>query len=402
MHETTSEPDYTALDALPIMSKAELLRVALEHGGYNTPSLNDMLYLHYKGYRCIENLDEYTGLKSLWLHSNGFGKIENLSHLKELRCLFLQRNSLTRIENLPESLVQLDLSENNIRVVEGLSHLTNLTTLNLSKNALEDAASIQHLAECNSLSAVDLSHNKLAGKDIVECIAGMEKLTSLNMSGNPVCSKVAHFRKKMIVANKSLRYLDRPIFDNERATAEEWARAGPEAERELKEKLIAMRQEKDKIAMQEFRLWQESVRSVSLDNNANGDDAAVAVSPDTVEPDDGGTQNASSLIDVATDESGTQKRWQESVSLAEADAVDKEEEGKEAEKENVEPRPMDKTRPLSSYVNLSGQRKTFEELLVGSSMRPAVSLAPDALSFDIVSSDDEDDEGKTVLASSSS
>jgi hypothetical protein len=35
-------------------------------------------------------------------------------------------------------------------------------------------------------------------------------------------------------------------------------------------------------------------------------------------------------------------------------------------------------------------------------MRPAVSLAPDALSFDIVSSDDEDDEGKTVLASSSS
>ena len=276
-----SETESTALDqvqdGLPVMSKKELLQVALEHGGYSTPSLNDSLYLHYKGYRCIENLNEYTGLKSLWLHSNALATIENLSHLTELRCLFLQRNYLTEIENLQglNSLVQLDLSENNIRVVEGLSHLTNLTTLNLSKNVLEDATSIQHLAECKNLSAVDLSHNKLAGKDIVDCIAGNQKLTSLNISGNPVCSKVAYFRKKMIVANKSLRYFDRPIFDNERATAEEWAKAGPEAERELKEKLQEMKQEKERNALEDFRQWQASVRSTAVVDNADVDDNAA-------------------------------------------------------------------------------------------------------------------------------
>ena len=65
MNEST-----TALEGLPVMSREELLKVALENGGYSTPSLNDTLYLHYKGYRRIENLDEYDGLKSLWLHSN--------------------------------------------------------------------------------------------------------------------------------------------------------------------------------------------------------------------------------------------------------------------------------------------------------------------------------------------
>jgi Leucine-rich repeat (LRR) protein len=65
-----------------------------------------------------------------------------------------------------ESLCTLALSENNIKLLEGLSTLTNLTTLNLSKNSIENAASIEHLAECNNLSAVDLSHNQLAGANI--------------------------------------------------------------------------------------------------------------------------------------------------------------------------------------------------------------------------------------------
>lgn len=98
VHNEPEEADD--LMGLPVMTKAELQKVALEHGGYATPYLNDTLYLHFKGYRRIENLEEFRGLTTLWLHSNGFGKIENLSHLHELRCLFLQRNALTKIENL--------------------------------------------------------------------------------------------------------------------------------------------------------------------------------------------------------------------------------------------------------------------------------------------------------------
>mmetsp|Transcript_17851 Transcript_17851/g.35855 ORF Transcript_17851/g.35855 Transcript_17851/m.35855 type:complete len:390 (-) Transcript_17851:141-1310(-) len=389
MNEST-----TALEGLPVMSREELLKVALENGGYSTPSLNDTLYLHYKGYRRIENLDKYDGLKSLWLHSNGFERIENLDHLKELRCLFLQRNAFSSIENLQnlDSLVQLDISENNIRVVEGLDHLPNLTTLNLSKNVLEDAASIQHLVECKNLSAVDLSHNKLAGRDVVACIAGIEKLTSLNMSGNPVCSKVAYFRKKMIVANKSLRYLDRPIFDNERATAEEWARAGPGAEQELKAKLLAKKQDKERNAMQEFRQWQESVRTTTVNNNTEVEDAVVL--RDTMEALITAVEVKSLLL--KTDTVVNEEKQVVEVELAESKTVEK-------EKENVEPQDdfvAQKVKSLSLYLNSKGQRKTLEELLVDSSKVPAVVLPPDALSFDVVSSDDDEEETDSMSTSS--
>jgi dynein assembly factor 1 len=91
------------------MTKKEIQKAALEHSGYSTPSLNDQLYLHYKGYQKIENLEEYVNLKALWLDSNGLQKIENIGHLSSLRCLFLQRNLLQTIENVQglTSLVQL-------------------------------------------------------------------------------------------------------------------------------------------------------------------------------------------------------------------------------------------------------------------------------------------------------
>lgn len=71
---------YTITDSgdsgLPEMNATTLKLAALENGGYETPELNDKLYLHFKGYRRIENLGEYTGLVSVWLDSNGFDKIE--------------------------------------------------------------------------------------------------------------------------------------------------------------------------------------------------------------------------------------------------------------------------------------------------------------------------------------
>jgi hypothetical protein len=169
---------------------------------------------------------------------------------------------IARIENLEglSSLVQLDLSENNIKLVEGLSHLTTLTTLNLSKNALENADSISHLKECTELSSLDLSKNYLTGGDIIECLAGITKLTSLNMAGNPVISKVAYFRKKMIVASKTLRYLDRPVFDAERAAVEAWQVGGTEAEAKVKEQWHQMKKDSDRQALEDFRAWRATVR----------------------------------------------------------------------------------------------------------------------------------------------
>lgn len=48
-----------------------LKKLCREKGWYSTPHLNDRLYLHFKGIKKIEALDEYNELKCLWLEGNG-------------------------------------------------------------------------------------------------------------------------------------------------------------------------------------------------------------------------------------------------------------------------------------------------------------------------------------------
>ncbi len=47
----------------------KLMRSDFKHY-YTTPHLNDAIYLHYKGFERITNLEEYTGLKVIYLEGN--------------------------------------------------------------------------------------------------------------------------------------------------------------------------------------------------------------------------------------------------------------------------------------------------------------------------------------------
>lgn len=210
-----------------------------------TPYLNDVLYLHFKGFSYIENLEEYTGLKCLWLENNGLLKISGLEKQAELRSLFLHYNLIKKIENLEGCpiLDTLNLSYNQVRKIENLDCIKTLHNLNLAHNYLETFEDIEHLELLREVSVVDLSNNHLEDPLIVRVFSRMENLRVLNLMGNPVIRKIPAYRKTLILAcvscrditgfftklpfQKELNYLDdRPVFPRDRACAEAWARGG--------------------------------------------------------------------------------------------------------------------------------------------------------------------------------
>ncbi|XP_010978804.2 LOW QUALITY PROTEIN: dynein axonemal assembly factor 1 [Camelus dromedarius] len=222
----------------PRMTKNFLQKLCKQHKLYITPALNDTLYLHYKGFDRIENLEEYTGLRCLWLECNGIQRIENLEAQRELRCLFLQVNLIHKIENLEplQKLDALNLSNNYIKTIENLSCLPVLNMLQMAHNHLEAVEDIQHLKECLKLCVLDLSHNKLRDPGILSVLESMPDLRVLNLMGNPVIRNIPNYRRTVTVQLKHLTYLDdRPVFPKDRACAEAWARGGYAAEKEERE-----------------------------------------------------------------------------------------------------------------------------------------------------------------------
>jgi len=67
-------------DGRSYITERYLKELCERNGQYVNPILNDTLYLHYKGFTKIENLEAYSNLKSLWLESNGIRCIEGLQN----------------------------------------------------------------------------------------------------------------------------------------------------------------------------------------------------------------------------------------------------------------------------------------------------------------------------------
>eukprot|EP01032_Pedospumella_encystans_P007895 gene7895-9412_t len=251
------------------MTKPNLKKLCKDQGLYTTPSINDKLYLHYKGFKEIANLDEYTGLKALWLEGNGLFKIQGLEHQKDLRTLYLHENIIEKIENL-ENQTELDninLSKNYIRKIENLAHMTKLTSLNLANNAISTLDGVSHVLEIPSLQTIDLQHNKIEDPAIVDIVAQLPDLRVLYLMGNPVVKHIRNYRKTIVSRCKQLKYLDeRPVFEEERRRTDAWARvveAGGTPEEALeaeRTELKVIRAEKDAADEANFKAFEMMMR----------------------------------------------------------------------------------------------------------------------------------------------
>jgi len=188
-----------------------------------------LLILYSIGFKKIENLDEYTGLKVLYLEGNGLSKIEGLSKCVELRALYLQENLIENIDGL-ESLAVLDsinLSNNLIESLDGIEKCPSLSSLVIPRNRLKDISSLQTLSSLPKLTVLDVSHNHLTGdgEEMIKLLSTLPALRVLYLKGNPVVDNIQNYRKAIITTCKELTYLDeRPVFPEERRLAEAWAR----------------------------------------------------------------------------------------------------------------------------------------------------------------------------------
>jgi hypothetical protein len=63
------------------LSKEYIKAVCIESGLYEQPHLNEKLYLHFRGFKKIQGLDEYVNLKAIWLEANGIESIFGLDKL---------------------------------------------------------------------------------------------------------------------------------------------------------------------------------------------------------------------------------------------------------------------------------------------------------------------------------
>jgi len=293
------------------MTADKVQKICKQTGGYNTRCLNEKLYLHFKGWPRIENLDEFTGARVIWLEGNGLRKIEGLYPCAGLRQIYLQQNCLQKIENLEgfNELRCLNLAENFISKIENLSCVPLLETLQLSNNSITTYDDLEHLCECMSIRVLELAKNKIEDPRIVDVLETLPELKVLKLDGNPVVRKIPAYRKTLICRLKNLTYLDdRPVFEEERMTAEAWMRGGIEAEKiERQRQRAAKRAAEDRRHKAFFKMVEDAKkqRRAQKDRHQNVQNSGA------VENDDKTTwrdQQQTALVDKLENDLAKSKR----------------------------------------------------------------------------------------------
>jgi len=257
---------------------------------YRTEELNDKLYLHFGGFRKLENLEKFTGVKALYAESNALESMVGIEAMIKLRTLCMHQNCITEItglENHPD-LWSLNLSENFIERIDQMEQCKNLNTLNISGNrigfkGLDDVRNLIGTSIC----CLDIQNNKIDDPEVIdEILLQMPHLNVLYLKGNPVCSKIKNYRKTIISRLPKLSYLDdRPVFKDERRYCEAFIRGGIEEEREERKKFQQEEREKRELSHRRFQEMIETARREKREREAmSSDDKYNNENQDPVRP----------------------------------------------------------------------------------------------------------------------
>jgi hypothetical protein len=232
---------------------------------YRTHELNECLYLHFKGFRQIENLDTFINMKVLYLEGNSIKRIQGLEKLVNLSSLYLHQNMIEKIEGLETliNLYNLNLSDNCITKIENLKSLEKLSNLLLKGNriGIDGMSDLEGLKELSpTVSVVDISYNKIDEVNIIENIlVHLPSIKVLYLQGNECVRKISHYRKTLISSLKNLTYLDdKPVFEDERRFAEAFTRGGLEEEK--KERAL-FRKEKEEAELQRIQDFRDMIEN---------------------------------------------------------------------------------------------------------------------------------------------
>ena len=311
---------------------------------YRTRELNDKLYLHFKGFRKIENLEEFTGLKVLYMEGNAIDKIEGLENCRQMRCLYLHENCIQEITGLDymEDLDSLNLSDNLILSISGLHHNFKLSTLHLSrnrigKNGVEDLVQLTTLPK---LSVLDLSNNSIEDPRVLEEVfEKMINLRVLYLQGNPVCKKIPNYRKTLTFRLKELRYLDdRPVFEEDRRFAEAFFRGGLEEERAERKR---WQQEKEAERLRNHEAFRELInkarrerqdrREVGLDDSYDSEASTQPLTDRSADEQSGSEASTIPQQDVPFLTSSSTESEKEEIPYLTASSTESEHEEESAE-----------------------------------------------------------------------
>lgn len=251
---------------------------------YSTFHLNEKLYLHYKGFKKVENLEWFPDLRCIYLEGNGLESIGGLEANIKLRSLMLQENVITKMENLQtlENLVLLNLNDNMLNKIEGLECLHNLETLQVKRNRIgrDGLDDVRGILDCPSIGILDIQENCISDPAILpEILEKMPNLGVLYLMNNPCTKEIKYYKKTVISRISSLKYLDdRPVFEDDRRYAEAFNRGGFEEERNERKQVKIEKDEKHDRCHDAFKEMIRKAKEKRVKQQEEGKLAQQAIS----------------------------------------------------------------------------------------------------------------------------